>query len=45
MKHQDFSLYQGLPDAPLPMPKQTLERQRGSIFDLLRSMLLVWQRP
>ena len=45
MKHQDFSLYQGLPDAPMPMPKQVLERQRVSFLDLLRSMLLVLQRP
>jgi hypothetical protein len=45
MKHQEFVLYQGLPDAPLPMPKQVLERQRVSLIDLLRSMLLVWQRP
>jgi hypothetical protein len=43
MKHTDFSFPQGLPDAPLHMPKQTLERQR-SLVDMLRSVFLIWQR-
>lgn len=38
MKHDgsiDFS--SGLPDAPLAMPKQVLERQRMSLFTVLRA--------
>lgn len=31
----DFS--SALPDAPLPMPKQVLERRRASLFTVLRA--------
>lgn len=43
MKHQPFQPLDGLPDAPLHMPKQTLERPIafGAFF---RAFLLVWQR-
>lgn len=44
MKHMpdDFSGL-GLPDAPLAMPKQQLER-RVSLFSALRAMLFMRQR-
>lgn len=43
MKHQEFPMGGGLPDAPLAMPKQRLERDL-SLMDMLRSVFLVWQR-
>jgi hypothetical protein len=43
MKHQSFQPLDGLPNAPLPMPKQTLERPRA-FGPLFRAFLLVWQR-
>lgn len=43
MKHQNFQPMDGLPDAPLHMPKQTLERQRAFV-PFFRAFLLVWQR-
>jgi len=43
MKHQSFQPLDGLPDAPLPMPKQTLERPLA-IGALLRAFFLVWQK-
>lgn len=43
MKHQSFQPLDGLPNAPLAMPKQKLEREApfGAFF---RAFLLVWQR-
>ena len=43
MKHQSFQPFDGLPNAPMAMPKQTLERPQmlGGFF---RAFLLVWQR-
>ena len=39
MKYEgDILVANALPDAPLPMPKQTLERSR-SLFSVLRSAL------
>lgn len=43
MKRDDFPFRGGLPDAPLSMPKQALERDRN-FLDILRSVFLVWQR-
>lgn len=41
MKHSaDFPFDRSLPDAPLAMPKQLLERR--SIFDMLRMTLSVF---
>lgn len=38
MKHNGPTLLTGgLPDAPLAMPKQVLERRRESIFSALRA--------
>ena len=38
MKHDTPTLFSGaLPDAPLPMPKQVLERRRHSLFSALRA--------
>lgn len=43
MKQEIFQGTYGLPDAPLAMPKQSLERN-FSLRDMVRSMFLVWQR-
>lgn len=43
MKHQPFQPMDGLPDAPLAMPKQTLERA-PALGHILRAFLFVWQR-
>lgn len=43
MKHQNFQPMDGLPNAPLAMPKQTLERG-PALGHFLRAFLLVWQR-
>ena len=43
MKHQSFGPFDGLPNAPLAMPKQTLERPQV-LGGFLRVFLLVWQR-
>lgn len=43
MKHQDFPIGGGLPDAPMIMPTQQLERGR-SMFDLLFLSFFVRQR-
>jgi hypothetical protein len=43
MKHQTFQPLDGLPNAPLAMPKQTLERG-PALGHFLRAFLLVWQR-
>jgi hypothetical protein len=43
MKYQEFPAGRGLPDAPLAMPKQSLERDR-SLIDVLFGMFLSWQR-
>ncbi len=38
MKHAEPMSFSGeLPDAPLTMPKQVLERRRSSIFSALRA--------
>ncbi len=38
MKHDGFNaLINALPDAPLAMPKQVLERRRVSLFSMLRA--------
>ena len=38
MKHHTSTSFSGeLPDAPLAMPKQVLERRRESIFSALRA--------
>ncbi len=43
MKHQPFQPIDGLPNAPLAMPKQTLER--GPAFGgFFKAFMLVWQR-
>lgn len=39
MKHQDLGPFSALPDAPLAMPTQTLERRRSPLFSRLRAML------
>ena len=44
MKHQGLEFTGGLPDAPLAMPKQVLERRRTSVFGALRSMLAAFPR-
>jgi hypothetical protein len=39
MKHDGPRPFAGaLPDAPLPMPKQVLERQRTSLLSALRAV-------
>lgn len=43
MKHQHFQPLDGLPNAPLSMPKQTLERP-AAFGSFWRAFLLVWQR-
>ncbi|MBD8064161.1 hypothetical protein IC608_01550 [Devosia sp. PTR5] len=43
MKRETFEHFQGLPDAPLAMPKQSLERQ-SVLFDFFRSVFLPWPR-
>lgn len=43
MKHQQFPFGHGLPDAPMAMPKQVLERDR-TLLDLLVQALFPWQR-
>lgn len=41
MRHdRSISIMSGLPDAPLAMPKQILERHRLSIFSALRAVLV-----
>jgi hypothetical protein len=44
MKHENMGFVTGLPDAPLAMPKQVLERRRGSMFVALRAMLASFPR-
>jgi hypothetical protein len=39
MKHEDLGPFSSLPDAPLAMPTQTLERRRAPLFRRLRAML------
>lgn len=42
MKHDgQFPFASGLPDAPLAMPKQQLERSRTSFFASIRQAFLV----
>jgi len=43
MKREMFEFPRGLPDAPLAMPKQALERHL-SLRDVLRSMFFAWPR-
>lgn len=43
MKHQPFQPIDGLPNAPLAMPKQTLERA-PAFAGFFRAFLFVWQR-
>lgn len=43
MKHQGLEFISGLPDAPLAMPKQVLERRR-TMFGTLRAMLAAFPR-
>ncbi|WP_423069165.1 hypothetical protein [Devosia sp. CN2-171] len=39
MKHDNSTLFSGaLPDAPMSMPKQVLERRRNSLFSALRAV-------
>ncbi len=40
MKHEDLGPFGALPDAPLAMPTQMLERRRAPLFSRLRAMLL-----
>ena len=44
MKHNGMEFMAGLPDAPLAMPKQVLERRRTSVFGALRAMLSAFPR-
>ena len=44
MKHQGLEFISGLPDAPLAMPKQVLERRRTSMFSALRAMIAAFPR-
>jgi hypothetical protein len=44
MKHEAMDVFGALPDAPLPMPKQTLERRRAPLFGRLRAMLAAFPR-
>jgi len=44
MKHEGMEFVTGLPDAPLAMPKQVLERRRTSVFGALRAMLAAFPR-
>jgi len=43
MKHQGLEFVIGLPDAPLAMPKQVLERRR-TMFGTLRAVLVAFPR-
>lgn len=43
MKHDGMDFVTGLPDAPLAMPKQVLERRR-TVFSALRAMLASFPR-
>ena len=43
MKHEGMEFLRGLPDAPLAMPKQVLERRR-TMFSALRAMLSAFPR-
>lgn len=45
MKHDGLDFVSALPDAPLAMPKQVLERRRTSMFGALRAMLAAFPRP
>jgi hypothetical protein len=46
MRHDGLiSISGALPDAPLDMPKQVLERSRRSIFWALRTMFSALSRP
>jgi len=44
MKHQSLEFVTGMPDAPLAMPKQVLERRRTSVLGALRAMLAAFPR-
>ena len=44
MKHEGMGFLSGLPDAPLAMPKQVLERRRSSVMGALRAMLSAFPR-
>jgi hypothetical protein len=44
MKHEGLGSFSALPDAPLAMPKQTLERQRAPLLGRLRAMLAAFPR-
>lgn len=44
MKHEGLEFASALPDAPLAMPKQVLERRRASVFGALRAMLAALPR-
>jgi hypothetical protein len=40
MKHEGPGFFSALPDAPLAMPTQTLERPRAHLFGRLRRAML-----
>lgn len=44
MKHEGLGSFSALPDAPLAMPKQLLERRRSPLFGRLRAMLAAFPR-
>jgi hypothetical protein len=44
MKHEGLGFFSALPDAPLAMPKQTLERPRVALLGRLRAMLAALPR-
>jgi len=44
MKHEGLEFFSALPDAPLAMPTQMLERRRKPLFGRLRAMLAALPR-
>lgn len=44
MKHEDLGPFSALPDAPLAMPTQMLERRRSPLLNRLRAMLAGFPR-
>ena len=44
MKHESLNFFSGLPDAPLDMPTQMLERRRRPLLGRLRAMLNAFPR-
>jgi hypothetical protein len=44
MKHEDLGPFSALPDAPLAMPTQMLERRRAPLLSRLRAMLAGFPR-